>query len=96
MSGVLGFWDQVIAVGALFLVSYMVMGNLRRNPEWLSLSNLNKSFRFMGFLAIFLIGFVSFLVMLLPTSGKAETPGKAPVNEQQINSGAPSRPQRSI
>lgn len=94
----MGFWDQVIMVGMLAFFSYFIIGNLRRNPQSLSLNNLNKSFRFMGLLAVILIGFVSFLVLMLPSSGKAVSPDKEAQMTQSSSSAesSPSRPQRSL
>lgn len=91
----LSFWDQVIMVTMLVIVGYLITQNLKRNPNALSSENLNKSFRFMGILAIGLIGFVSFLIFLLP-------PGPAPSPDMKISaealqeSSAPSRPMRSL
>jgi hypothetical protein len=88
----LGFWDQVIAIGFLVFFSYATFQALKRHPQALSFENLNKSFRFMGFLAIALIGFVAFLVLLLPSGANSVESGP---HKNQTQSG-PSRPKPSF
>ncbi len=58
-------WQKIIyiliVVGLIFLLSRTI----RANPSWLSKENLSKSFGTMGVLALILIAFVGFCVLML-------------------------------
>lgn len=52
------------AVGAC-LIAWILYRYIKGKPEQLSRENLSKSFLSMGILALLLIGFVGFLVLIL-------------------------------
>lgn len=55
---------SILVALALSFFIFITYKNLKSNPEWLSKANLSKSFTTMGILALILIVFVGFLVLL--------------------------------
>ncbi|KTC65318.1 Uncharacterised protein (plasmid) [Legionella adelaidensis] len=56
---------QVLGLIAAIFIVWFLYRTVKGQPEQFSKNNLNKSFRSMGILAVILIIFVGFLVMLL-------------------------------
>lgn len=58
-------WSKLVFALIACLLLWLLYRGLRQNPEWLSKDNLNRSFRTMGIVALLLIAFVGFLIVLL-------------------------------
>jgi hypothetical protein len=56
---------QVLALVGAALVIWILYRQIKSRPEQFSRDHLSKSFSTLGLLALLLIGFVAFLVMLL-------------------------------
>jgi len=54
-------------IGAVLIVWFLYRG-IKGNPETFSKQNFAKSFSTMGFLALLLIGFIAFLILMLNAS----------------------------
>ena len=61
-------WAKFSAVATSIIFILLIGSQLKRNPEMLSKANLNKSLGTMGMLALALIGFVGFLVLMLKST----------------------------
>lgn len=61
-------WAKLLAlIAAILLIWFLIIG-IRRNPDKFSKESLSKSLTTMGMLALLLILFVTFGVMLLRSS----------------------------
>ena len=58
------FYQILVLIGA-GLIIFIVYRAIKGNPMQFSAANLNKSALTMGVLAIILIGFIAFLVLML-------------------------------
>lgn len=57
-------WQQGLYIIVAGLLIWFIFRGLRRNPEALSKENARKSFFTLGVLALILIAFVGFLVII--------------------------------
>jgi hypothetical protein len=55
---------QLLALVGAGLIGWVLYRTVKNKPEQFSRENLKKSFSSMGFLALILIAFVSFLVLI--------------------------------
>jgi hypothetical protein len=60
-------WTQIALLIAGALIAWMLYRQIKGNPQSFSRENLGKSVYTLGILALLLIGFVAFLVMMLKT-----------------------------
>lgn len=58
-------WGKLFALLGGLLLCWLIFRSIRSNPELFTKANLSKSFMTMGFLALGLIAFIAFGVMLL-------------------------------
>ena len=58
-------WSKIVLALAFAVMCWFAYKNLRANPETLSKDKVSKSFTTMGVLALGLIVFIGFCVMLL-------------------------------
>jgi putative copper export protein len=58
-------WGALAAILVAGLLVWLVFRYARQNPQAFSKQNMAKSFSTMGVLALLLIGFVAFCIMLL-------------------------------
>jgi glycerol uptake facilitator-like aquaporin len=58
---------QILGLIGAALIVWVLYRNIKGRPEQFSRANLTKSFSSMGMLALFLIGFVALLVLMLKT-----------------------------
>jgi flagellar biogenesis protein FliO len=58
-------WGKLVLVVIAGLLLWQMIRTVRANPQMVSKQNLTKSFTTMGVLALLLIGFVAFCVVLL-------------------------------
>lgn len=58
---------QILGLIGAALIVWVLYRNIKGRPEQFSRANLAKSFSSMGMLALFLIGFVALLVLMLKT-----------------------------
>lgn len=56
---------QILALVGAGLIVFMLYRTIKGRPELFSRENISKSFSSMGVLALFLIAFVAFLVLML-------------------------------
>lgn len=56
---------QILGLIAAGLILWVLYRSIKGRPEQFSRENLSKSFTTMGFLALILIAFVGFLIVLL-------------------------------
>lgn len=56
---------QILGLMAAGLIAFLLYRTIKGKPELFSKENLNKSFYTMGILAIILIAFVAFLILML-------------------------------
>lgn len=58
-------WGKILfAIGAILLI-WLLYRNIKGNPQAFSRENLGKSFYTLGILALLLIVFIAFLVMIV-------------------------------
>ena len=58
-------WTQIALLIAGALIAWMLYRQIKGNPQSFSRENLTKSVYTLGILALLLIGFIAFLVMML-------------------------------
>jgi hypothetical protein len=58
-------WGALAAIVVAGLLVWLVFRYVRHNPQAFNKQNMAKSFSTMGILALLLIGFVAFCIMLL-------------------------------
>jgi len=58
-------WGKLLALIAAGLLVWFLIRSIRSNPEMMSKQNISKSFSTMGFLALGLIAFITFLIVML-------------------------------
>jgi hypothetical protein len=56
---------QILGIISAILLLYFIYGMIKGRPDLFSKENLNKSFYSMGILALVLIAFVGFLILIL-------------------------------
>lgn len=56
---------QILGLLGAGMIIFIIYQTIKGRPDQFSKENLNKSFLFMGFLALGLIGFIALLVLLL-------------------------------
>lgn len=61
----MGWWTQLLLLAAAVFIGWMCYRFIRHNPQSLSRQNVSKSLTTMGVLALLLIVFVAFLVLLV-------------------------------
>ncbi len=61
----MGFGYQLLAIVGAALIVWILYRTIKQRPEQFSRENLSKSFFSLGILAVILIIFVAFLVLLL-------------------------------
>ena len=61
----MGFGYQLLAIVGAALIVWILYRTIKQRPEHFSRENLSKSFFSLGILAVILIIFVAFLVLLL-------------------------------
>ena len=58
-------WTQIFLLIVGVLIAWMLYKQIKGNPQAFSRENLSKSFYTLGILALLLIVFIAFLVMML-------------------------------
>jgi hypothetical protein len=58
-------WTKLIVLLCALFLGWMTYRNVRANPQAFSSENIHKSLYTLGWLALFLIAFVAFLVLLV-------------------------------
>lgn len=58
-------WSLLLLIIGAGLLIWLVTQRIRHNPEAFSSSNLNKSAQTLGILALCLIAFIAFVVLML-------------------------------
>ncbi len=61
-------WQQILAIVAAGLLVWYMIYVVRRTPKLFSAENFSKSFLTMGILALGLIAFIGFCILLLRSS----------------------------
>lgn len=61
-------WGKFFFIIGAALMAWLLYRHVRTNPQAFSKENLSKSFFTLGILALGLIGFIWFLVIMLRTS----------------------------
>lgn len=56
---------QILAIMAAGLIIFLLYRTIKGRPDQFSKENLGKSFSTMGFLALGLIAFIAFLILML-------------------------------
>jgi len=64
----MGIFTSILSALIVGFLIWRLYGSIKQNPQWLSKEALNSSFTTMGILAIILIVFVGFLVVMLRAS----------------------------
>ena len=59
---------QILAIAAAGLLIWLLIRVIKRDKGMFTKENISKSFSTMGFLALILIAFIAFCVLLLRTS----------------------------
>ncbi len=83
-------FEQILALALMLFMIFLGYNSIKNNPQLLSKESISRSFRSMGFLALILIGFISFLVMMIPSG---ETKGAIGVKREANASTTPSSSQ---
>ncbi len=58
-------WGKLLFFIGILLMAWLLYRNIRGNPQAFSRENLGKSFYTLGILALLLIAFIGFLILLL-------------------------------
>lgn len=61
----MGLWTQLLLAAAAIFMGWMCYRFVRQNPQAFSRQNMSKSLTSMGVLALLLIVFIGFLVLLV-------------------------------
>lgn len=64
----MSIWMQLLVIAGAALVLWILYRGIKGNPQMYSRENISKSFSTMGVLALILIAFVAFCVVLLRAS----------------------------
>lgn len=59
---------QILGLLGAGLIIWILYRTIKNRPDYFSKENITKSFSSMGILALFLIGFVALLVLLLKST----------------------------
>jgi hypothetical protein len=86
-----GFWEQFFGLSLLFFFAFLTYSSIKQNPSMFSAFSLNKSFKTMGILALILIAFVTFLIIMTPQGAPTSQN-----NVEKIVSSKPTKNYRSI
>lgn len=58
-------WSEIAGIAVAGLLIWLLISTIKRSPSTFSAANFSKSFTTMGILALILIGFIGFCVLLL-------------------------------